>query len=642
MKKYSQNKEYKVIAYCISRFHRDEQQNNIHYMCKFAEEYHCKILVFSTLTDLYFDDINDNGEKQIYSMMDVTAFDAIVIMSETFKKVDIGKEIAERAAVAGVPVISVNKRIKGCVNIDFNYAETFEKIVRHIVEDHGCSKVNYIGGDRVSKFSRERFDAYKKVLAENNIPFEEDRTGYGNFRDEEALEVLEQFLQKELPEAIICANDTMAVAVCGKLKSLGVRVPEDVKITGFDGLIFERYHDPRLTTAVYDWETTARTILETAVTLSEGKETEKLICIPYKYQVGHSCGCENNYVHSATEKIFEYEMKQGMREEFYQEIVYRCSKANKCEEFSELLRLTNELISLIRCKEYWLCFKEDIWDKIVQKEPSEIEFELLQEKKEQCTGEEGYVLATHVSGQNITEARLLSKGELVPGLSRRLDNETQFMFIPVHLQGLFVGYIAVSFEMKEIRFDFLNSFCMNLRGIIESYWSRSAQEQLMCKDELTNLYNEKGYMKKIKRLFANGEVIPYFTLIVMDIDNLKFINDCYGHAEGDGVIKQLGKMIEQAAVDEEICARTDGDEFAVATMSIHGRARAQEIQDFLERRLADYNLISGKPFELSVSVGSYSGENVDWLDYELLNSQADKEMYLSKQNHKNQSNRYNY
>ena len=164
----------------------------------------------------------------------------------------------------------------------------------------------------------------------------------------------------------------------------------------------------------------------------------------------------------------------------------------------------------------------------------------------------------------------------------------------------------------------------------------------MCKDELTNLYNEKGYRKKIKRLFANGVVIPYFTLIVMDIDNLKFINDCYGHAEGDGVIKQLGKIIEQAAVDEEICARTDGDEFAIATMSIHGKSRAQEIQDFVERRLADYNLISGKPFELSVSVGSYSGENVDWLDYELLNGQADKQMYLSKQSHKNQANRYNY
>ena len=50
-----------------------------------AKEYGYKAFVFSTLTDLYFDDINDYGEKQIFSLIDVSAFDAIVIMPETFK-----------------------------------------------------------------------------------------------------------------------------------------------------------------------------------------------------------------------------------------------------------------------------------------------------------------------------------------------------------------------------------------------------------------------------------------------------------------------------------------------------------------------------------------------------------------------------
>jgi len=157
----------------------------------------------------------------------------------------------------------------------------------------------------------------------------------------------------------------------------------------------------------------------------------------------------------------------------------------------------------------------------------------------------------------------------------------------------------------------------------------------MMKDELTNLYNNKGLKKKIGRLFAENSVIPYLTLIVMDIENLKLINDCYGNEEGDQAIRQLANFINQSVVDDEICARTGGDEFAIVTMSRNGRSRAQEVQDFIERRLADYNLMSGKPYELKVSFGSYGGENVDQLDYEMLDSQADKELYLNKQNNRN-------
>lgn len=637
MNKFSGNRDYKVIAYCISRFQRMDQEQYISCMCKYAEQYHCKVLVFSTLTDLYFDDINDNGEKQIFSIMDVSAFDAIVIMAETFKKIDIGRIIADKAIAAGVPVISVDRQMEGCVNIDFSYADAFEKIVRHMVVDHGYRKINYIGGDDVSKFSRERFDTYKKVLEENGIPFEEKRTGYGFFRDNIALEVLDRFLKEdELPEAIICANDTMAIAVISQLKSMGIKVPEDVKVTGFDGLEIEKYNDPRLTTAVFDCDGVVKAIFETALALIDGKQTEQVIWVSHKYQEGHSCGCSSNYVLSAAEKLFYYQVRQGMQEDFFQKVVNLCSKTNRCDDFIELIHLTNSLVKEIYCKEYWLCFKEDIWNKILAGDPTEDEFErVLAGGNQEMILWGDAIEATHVTDKDVSSVRSLRKGDLLSNLPKVLERENQLLFIPLHLQGLFIGYIAVAFEPGVVRFDFLNTFCQNLRSIIESFWSRTAQEQLMMKDELTNLYNNKGLKKKIDRLFAENTVIPYLTLIVMDIENLKLINDCYGNEEGDQAIRQLANFINQSMVDDEICARTGGDEFAIVTMNRHGRSRAQEVQDFIERRLADYNLMSGKPYELKVSFGSYSGENVDQLDYEMLDSQADKELYLNKQSNRN-------
>jgi len=633
MKKYSRNRDFKVIAFCISRFQREDQKEYISCMCRFAEQYHCKVLVFSTLTDLYFGDINDNGEKQIFSIMDMSAFDAVVIMAETFKKVDVGREIADRAIAAGVPVIAVDRQMEGCVSIDFSYADAFERIVRHIVVDHGCRKVNYIGGDDVSKFSRERFDAYKKVLEENGIPFEEKRTGYGFFRDSIALEVLDEFLKEdELPEAIICANDTMAIAVISRLKGMGIKVPEEVKVTGFDGIEIEKYNDPRLTTAVFDREGVVKAVFETAYALMEGRQTEQVVWVSHKYQAGHSCGCSNNMVLSAAERLFAYQVRQGLQEDFFQKVINTCSKANRCYDFTELIQLMNTLVGEIYCKEYWLCFKEDIWNKILAGDPTEDEFNRVQ-----AAGPGGLLTwedaieATHVVDGKASLPRALSRGELLSDFPRVLEKENQLLFIPLHLQGLFIGYIAVSFDPEITRFDFLNTFCQNFRSMIEGFWSRTAQEQLMIRDELTNLYNGKGLKKITGRMFAENTVVPYLTLILIDIENLKLINDCYGNEEGDQAIRQLAGFISQSMVDDEICARTDGDEFTIVTMSGNGRARAQEIQDFIERRLADYNLMSGKPYELRVSFGSHGGEDVDRLDYEMLEGQADKDLYLNKQ-----------
>jgi len=631
MEKYSKDKGFKTIAYCISRFHRNEQWEHIRYMCEYAGQYNCRVFIFSTLTDLYYDDINDYGEKQIYSLMTPEAFDAVVIMSETFKKVRIDREIADRAIAAGVPVISVNRQLEGCINIDFTYAETFERIVRHVVEDHGCRKVNYIGGDTVSKFSRERFEAYRKVLAENDIPFEKKRTGYGNFRDVEALQVLDEFLKEELPEAIICANDAMAVAVCGKLKFLGIKVPEDIIVTGFDGEDYEKYNDPRLTTAAYDWEKVTTTIFETVWELTEGRPVDELIWIPYKYQPGHSCGCNCNDVQSVANVIFKWQMNHGESGEFYQDIINMISKTNYCEDFSEILGLLDICSKRIKYKRYWCCFKEEIWNKIEQKEPSEVEFERIKYKEKRNPAAINKIVVSHYDVEGMEEnVRIISKEELLPDFYKLLEETESVMLLPIQLQGLFIGYIAITFDVSVINAELLYIFILNIRNIIESYWSRMAQDKLMSRDELTGMYNEKGFQRRIKKIFADGRIVPDFTLITMCIDNLKKINDTYGNEEGDVALKELGRIIELTMEKNEFCARKGGDEFTIVSMSSGGRSRAQDMQDLIERRLADYNLMSGKPYDLQVSIGSYSGRDIDALDYEVFASQADKAMYSSK------------
>lgn len=640
MKKYSEGKNYKVIAYCISRFHRNDQKEEIDYFCTLCSRYHCKVMVFSTLTDLYYDDINDHGEKQIYSVFDVTKFDAVVIMSETFKKIRVDRALADMALAAGVPVISINRRLKGCINIDFTYETTFEQIVRHIVEDHGCRKVNYIGGDRISKFSAERFDSFKKVLADNNIPFEDKRTGYGNFMGSGAVEVLEEFLkEKELPEAIICANDSMAIGVCSRLKELGIRVPEDIKVTGFDGIEFEQYHNPRLTTAAYSFEDTARTVLETLTNVWEGRTVDDLIIVPYKMQKGHSCGCDYNQIMNPTDKLLEMENTLGSSSEYYQAMLNMNAEADNCEEFIQLLESAEKFARPIAYKEFWLCFNTFYYEKMVGRIPEDVD-ELLhqvREGKEQVYSDQIVVAYHSIRDKNDKmkdTVRIIDRSDLIFDPSGLFERDDAIMFLPMHLRGITIGYMAITFEEKKLRADLLNIFVMNLRNEIEGFRTGIIKEQLFSRDELTGLYNRRGFERQKLKLFKGSKPCDNFTLISLDMDNLKKINDSYGHAEGDIALRQIGKIIESVSEKGEICARMGGDEFMMVTTSSKGKIRAIEIRDAIHEKLGEYNHISNKPYELWASIGFFAGKKVEMPDYEVFVKRADREMYQDKQSRK--------
>lgn len=81
------------------------------------------------------------------------------------------------------------------------------------------------------------------------------------------------------------------------------------------------------------------------------------------------------------------------------------------------------------------------------------------------------------------------------------------------------------------------------------------------RDDLTGLYNRAAALDRIETLL-NTETRPY-TLIALDVDNFKEVNDTYGHPEGDRVLKTLGTFLTKAMRSEDIIARMGGDEFAI-------------------------------------------------------------------------------
>ena len=149
-------------------------------------------------------------------------------------------------------------------------------------------------------------------------------------------------------------------------------------------------------------------------------------------------------------------------------------------------------------------------------------------------------------------------------------------------------------------------------------------------DELTELSNRRSFyaLAEQQLKLAKRENRGMY-LISADLDNLKAINDTYGHLEGDSVLKEIAGILEISYRDSDIIARLGGDEFVVLFSELPA-IDIEILKKRLKANLDSYNSKSTKPYKLSLSLGisRYYPDIPKTLD-ELL-AEADKLMYEMK------------
>lgn len=152
------------------------------------------------------------GEGAIYQLPDYHIFDGVVILGEVLRP-DVTREIIRRAAEADVPVIDVNDVYDGCYQIGYNDTIGMKEMVLHLIREHDCRDIYFMSGFKGNKESEEREAAYRSALEEEGIEFQRDHVGYGQFYMQ-AADVIQEYLESHpMPDAIVCANDTMAMFV---------------------------------------------------------------------------------------------------------------------------------------------------------------------------------------------------------------------------------------------------------------------------------------------------------------------------------------------------------------------------------------------------------------------------------------------
>lgn len=141
------------------------------------------------------------------------------------------------------------------------------------------------------------------------------------------------------------------------------------------------------------------------------------------------------------------------------------------------------------------------------------------------------------------------------------------------------------------------------RDISEQLRNEQLLKNLSITDELTGLYNRKGFMTLTKQMMNTSNRLSYRMLIFfMDLNGMKFINEIFGHLEGDHALRGAATILRNTFRETDVIARYGGDEFIVSAM-LTGDADYNKIIERLDKKVNLFNAQISKIYKLSFSIG---------------------------------------
>ncbi len=198
--------------------------------------------------------------------------------------------------------------------------------------------------------------------------------------------------------------------------------------------------------------------------------------------------------------------------------------------------------------------------------------------------------------------------------SRTLESEFETSSgrkYPVEITGHYLRF-------EEAEYEFVYA-----RDISEQREREKKINYLLYHDQLTGLYNHRFFQEEMERLDTPRQ-LP-LSLIMLDVNGLKLINDSYGHSKGDELLQKTARVLRDSVRSEDIIARWGGDEFVILLPSTP-RSEARRIYDRIRKRCED-TVDDELPISLGMGIGVKKRPEEDMDD---ILQKADENMYQDK------------
>lgn len=578
------------------------------------EDADVNLYIFNSSANWSEDDKYNIGEYNIFRLPDLTDYDGIVLDLNNITKPEIRDYVLEKARESKVPTIAISNRYEGCYSVGIDNYKAMRDIISHLYEHHGNRKFWFIMGPEDNYENRCRADALKDYMKEKGLTDRDCAFYYGDFEFDCGVEGFECLIQqrKTLPDAIICANDNIAVGALTAAEKYGWKAPEDFMITGFDDLDKSRYFDPRISTISYTREDIGYVCMELFFEIWGGGQPEPIRHTRTTPIFWESCGCTTEINIDVRKHLKEHILYNIETETFEEHILALKHKLLHCNTVQEMLDCIPQSIPSLKCDAMYLVMDRHLQDfegeKLIN---GDVDIDMEEDPFIVEGYPENMTIAFSYENDMIEE---FDKGnEPVKGIFPMFDCEevgVNFLFLPLHFRDKCVGYFAIRNAIylmeKQFLFDIINA----LTNALERLYAQGKLERMNCAlstlynhDAMTMLYNRIGLEKYVGRFLRkkHKEGIPVCFMYI-DLDRLKYINDTFGHEMGDFAIKAVADVIKKYSSDNDLAFRLGGDEFLLVD-SFEGKEATDMRCEKMQEMLSEFGKKNQCPFELSLSYG---------------------------------------
>jgi PAS domain S-box-containing protein len=233
----------------------------------------------------------------LYDLVSSETIDGLIIWSSIL---DWAVESEEMEAFCKgfrpLPVVSVGREMEGVPSILVDNYQGMREDVAHLVEVHGYRRIAFIRGPKGSQEENLRYRAYADVLAEHDIPLDSKLvTPHSGWERVDGHAMVRLLLDERKADfdAVVAANDSLALGALEGLQAQGVHVPQEVGVVGFDDVEETRATILSLTTVRQPLDEVGKKAVEEVLAMIEGKQVPEQAIVPLQLMVRRSCGCQS-------------------------------------------------------------------------------------------------------------------------------------------------------------------------------------------------------------------------------------------------------------------------------------------------------------------------------------------------------------
>lgn len=584
------------IAVFIGQITQEYQSEMLRTVVGTAKELDYRLDIFSEFGSYGDNYLHAEGERNIINLPYIEDYDGIIVAPDTFgiKEMEKRLDILLLGRTMSAPVVSIRQEKDCFYNVQIDNRASMTTLVEHFVTEHGLERICFMQGRSDLKDAQERYRGYLDVMEKYHLPVTEHMVFEGNYWRDKGNEAVEWFLGgEEMPQAIVCANDFMAISVIDALRQRGIRVPEEIAVAGFDDVEESRYVDPGLCSMHMPCSAMGEEAVRLIDRIVKGGKSEQIVRLPVETAYRRSCGCgEDEHGHWAG-KLYREKLYLG---HVLVQNGFMNADYDSCDNMDELLGIAYQYSANFSYTAIYFCMCEQV-NENGEKITDSSQYTDYMILRASMTKKDGLVHRK----ERFLRRELLPKQYQVPGQA--------VYYFPLHHKNRCLGYLAAVMEKYDDLKDFFQCWvreccsCMDKVLLYEENMSLQEFRKLSTVDDLTGLYNRRKLEQELSKMMVPMKVRKVeFFIVSLDMDGLKMINDTYGHQEGDSALCAYASIIKASAGEKGLCCRVGGDEFSILVPT-GSEDEVKTILERIENGVATYNKISGKPYQLGGSMG---------------------------------------